>query len=131
MRQSFLDPVLRQPSGAWTVRNSRNDRVLVSRIECAFDSASRRKGLLGRTSLDEDLGLIIAPSNSIHTFFMRFPIDLAFVTRDGGVISLSRAVPAWRIRIAPRAFAVIEMAAGTVARADMKVGDRVFLSQPG
>ena len=57
--------------------------VVVPDLTLAIDSASRRKGLLGREGLPEESGLIIAPSNAVHTFFMRFPIDIVFLNRDG------------------------------------------------
>ena len=63
----------------------------------AFDSASRRTGLLRHESLPAGTGIIIAPSNAIHTFFMRFAIDVAFVTKDGKVVKLRAAVPPWRM----------------------------------
>jgi hypothetical protein len=136
-RPSFLDPILKDPRGAWVLRNERTGGLLASTIECAFDSASRRHGLLGRSALAADAAIIIAPCNSIHTFFMRFPIDVAFVARDGRIVRVSRAVPAWRIRAAMRAFAVVELAAGALERAETRQGDWVsvgsainFWSQP-
>lgn len=127
MRPSFLDPILKDPGTHWEIRNLRNARVLASRVETAFDSATRRKGLLGRSSLAEGHALVIAPCNSIHTFFMRFPLDAAFVARDGAIVSLSHAVAPWRIRLALRAFAVIELPAGTLASFDTRVGDALRL----
>ena len=105
--------------------------MVASTIECAFDSASRRKGLLGRAALPDDAAIIIAPCNSIHTFFMRFSIDVVFVARDGHIVRISRAVSAWRIRAALRAFAVVELAAGALERADTKENDRLRLSLSG
>jgi len=89
----------------------------------AFDSASRRKGLLGRSSLPENSALLIAPSNGIHTCFMRFPIDVAFVARDGRVVKVCAALPAWRMALALRAYAVIELPAGALASSDTLPGD--------
>jgi uncharacterized membrane protein (UPF0127 family) len=97
-------------------------------IETAFDSPTRNKGLLGRTHLAEHAALILAPCSSIHTFFMRFAIDVAFVDRGGTIIRLRSAVRPWRIQIAVRAFAVVELAAGALARADTQAGDRLFLA---
>jgi uncharacterized protein len=94
-------------------------------LEGAFDSSSRNRGLLGRATLDPEHALIIAPSNMVHTFGMRFPIDLLFVTRDGRVLKAARAVPARRIVCALRAFAVVELAANTLERSGTVVGDRL------
>jgi uncharacterized membrane protein (UPF0127 family) len=97
-------------------------------LEPAFDSASRKRGLLGRDALPPGHALIIAPSNMVHTFFMRFPIDVVFAARDGRVLKVRANVPARRIVAALRAFAVIEMAANEVGRSDTKAGDRLVVS---
>jgi uncharacterized membrane protein (UPF0127 family) len=96
----------------------------------AFDSASRRRGLLEHESLDESTALIIAPSNAVHTFSMRFAIDVAFVSRDGRVLKVSPAVAPWRIAASWRGFAVIELCAGALAKSDTRPGDRVQVIAP-
>ena len=108
-------------------------RVLATRVEAAFDSASRKRGLLGRTGLDAGHALVIAPCNGIHTFGMQFPIDVIFVARDGRVLKTRRAMPARRIAAAMKAFATIEMAAGSIDAAALAVGDRVAVvtTSPG
>ena len=68
---------------------------------------------------------MIAPSNGVHTFGMRFPIDVIFAARDGRVVKIARAVAAGRIAFALRGFAVIEMAAGEADRAGLTKGDRL------
>ena len=89
----------------------------------AFDSRSRRDGLLGHDVFDEGHAMIIAPSNAIHTFFMRFPIDIAFVTRAGRVVKTCRGVKPWRMAAAIRAYAAIELPAGTLAACETDSGD--------
>ena len=71
--------------------------------------------------------MLIAPTNAIHTFFMRFPIDVAFVARDGRVVKIRAAMPAWRISAAWGAHAVVEMAAGELARSGTVTGDSLVL----
>ena len=100
---------------------------MAARLLTAFDSASRKTGLLKHTSMPEDTGLIIAPCNAIHMFFMRFPIDAAFVAKDGRVLKTVHALKPWRIAAAWGAFAVIELAAGALARTDTRPGDVVAL----
>jgi len=97
-------------------------RVLVPHLEIAGDSASRRRGLLGRDGLPDGAALAIAPTNAVHTFFMRFPIDIVFVTRAGRVLKVREAVPAWRIAVGLGAYAVVELAAGGAARAGIVPG---------
>jgi hypothetical protein len=99
-------------------------------VSTAFDSKTRRTGLLDRDHLPAGHALVIAPCNAVHTFFMKFPIDVAFVTRDGRVSKLRTAVAPWRIAASWRAFAVIELPAGTLADAGTVVGDRLEI-EPG
>jgi len=106
----------------------RTGRPIATTVEPALDSATRKRGLLGRTGLAPGHALVIAPSNLIHTFFMRFAIDIVFARKDGTVVKIRRSVPARRISGALRAFAVVEMAAGTLAEPDLRVGDRLTLS---
>ena len=97
-------------------------------LETAFDRKARNRGLLGRSSLADDAALILAPCNSIHTFFMRFAIDVVFVDRDGYVRRARQSLGPWRIQAAFRAFAVIEFASGALERSDTRAGDRLYLA---
>lgn len=93
---------------------------------------SRLVGLLGHSSLKPQEGLWIEPCDSVHTFFMRFPIDVAFVDRQGTVIRRIDALPPWRAtRIYAKARACVELAAGTLAAAGVQEGTRLALvAQP-
>ena len=123
MGNAFVAPLLRHPESSHTIRNQRNGLVLADRVRPAFDSKTRRAGLLGYESLADGDSMVIAPTNAIHTFFMRFPIDLAFVTREGRVVKTRASVRPWRVAAALRAYAVIELPAGTLARCDTVPGD--------
>lgn len=101
--------------------------VLAARIEVAGDSASRRKGLLGRERLDPGEAIVIAPCQGVHTFGMRFAIDIVAVARDGLVIKIRSHVPRRRIVIALKAFAIIELASGSADASKLKVGDRLLV----
>lgn len=101
--------------------------TVATTLEPAFDSTTRNRGLLGRDHLAPGHALIIAPTNMVHTFFMRFPIDILFVARDGTVLKASPHVPAWRIVGTLRGFAVIELRAGSLADSQTRRGDRLTL----
>ena len=120
---SFLSPLLRADSASYSLENVRTGAVVDKRLLTAFDSQARRKGLLGRDSLPEATALVIAPCNAVHTFFMRFAIDVAFVTREGRVIKVRAAVRPWRMTGALRAFAVVELPAGALALTNTVPGD--------
>ena len=111
----FLSPLVGGSSKTLRLRNERTGLALASSIESAFDSATRRRGLLGRDALDPDAALVLAPCSGIHTFFMRFPIDVLFVRRDGVVAKVCGSMKPWRIAIAFGALAVIELRAGAAA----------------
>jgi uncharacterized membrane protein (UPF0127 family) len=123
----FLRPLLTSVPGTLVLHNDRSGLVVASVVEAAFASKERNRGLLGRSSLPAERALILAPSNCVHTFFMRFPIDVLFVARDGRVLKLRRAVPARRIVGALKAFAVVELAARALERSDTRVGDRLSI----
>ena len=122
---NFLLPFIRRCGGDYELRNVRTGRVIAHTIIPAFESASRRKGLLGRDSLADGVAMIIAPSNAIHTFGMRFPIDVVFVRRNGAIAKIRERVAPWRAVISHLAYAVIELPAGTVSRLQLKVGDLI------
>lgn len=126
---SFLQVLLRKENaGRHHIINTRNGKVVADRVLTAFDSESRRKGLLKHDSLPASTAMIIAPTNAIHTFFMKFPIDIAFVSKDGRVVKIRSRVPAWRMTGSLRAYAVLELAAGSLDDSDTQVGDRLAVS---
>lgn len=100
---------------------------LAKTIEIARDSRARKQGLLGREGLAELHALVIAPCQGVHTFGMRFPIDVVAVARDGVVVKIRRNVQPRRIVIAFSAFAIIELASGSSERSQLRVGDSLLV----
>jgi len=94
--------------------NLTRNTVLATHMEVADSSAKRNKGLLGRESLAVGAGLWIIPCESVHTFWMRFPIDLVYLDRKNRIRKLVSDVPAWRISGCIRAHSVVELPAGTI-----------------
>jgi len=125
----FLRPLLAAPDGQFSLRNEGSDRAIAVAVEPAFDSTSRRRGLLGRARLGPDTAFIIAPSNAVHTFGMRFPIDLLFVSRSGKVVKRVTALKPRRIAVALRGFAVVELCANHPGVAATRVGDRLRIER--
>src|SRR5436309_2887590 len=122
---SFKNALLRSGEASHQLVNRRNRAVLATVVVAAVDSASRRRGLLGLDEMPAGEALIIAPCNAIHTWFMRFTIDVAFVAKTGEVIKRYDSVRPWRMAIAWRAFAVVELAAGTLRASETVKGDIV------
>lgn len=90
---------------------------------------ARLKGLLGRGELPPGEGLWIKPCNSVHTFGMRFPIDVAFLDRDMQVVALSKTLRPNRVApFCSRACSVLELPAGTLDAAVTVVGNRIEIA---
>jgi uncharacterized membrane protein (UPF0127 family) len=101
--------------------------VIADRVVWATGAAKRR-GLLGRTHLDMHEGMYLVPCQWIHMFGMRFPIDVAFLGRDGRVLAVHHALPPNRLsRLVLRAEGVLELAAGALRASGTCVGDVVEL----
>ena len=126
--KSFLSQLLRSSPAPFALTNTRNNRIVARTLLTAFDSASRRKGLLDHDSLADGSAMIIAPTSAIHTFAMRFAIDVIFVSKDGRVLKVRPHVRPRRIAAAWRAFAVVEMASGAIQLSDTRAGDQLQLS---
>ena len=126
----FLSPLL-QPHATCRLVNRRNGKVVAHDLSVAIDSASRRKGLLGRDSMVQGSAIVIAPTNAIHTWFMRFDIDVAFVTKDGRILKIRHRLRPWRVFASMRAFAAIELPAGALESSGTESGDTLVVVDSG
>lgn len=105
------------------VNNTRSHR-LAAQVELAFSFWRRLLGLMFRRRLPDQRGLLIAPCRSVHTWHMRFPIDVVFLDRHARVVGLESALPPWRFsRSYPSAWFALELPAGTIAQSGTQVGD--------
>ena len=120
----FLTNALQTP-GPWGLRIERTGRWLVRTLEIASDSESRKKGLLGRDALAPEIGFVIAPSQGVHTFGMRFPIDVAFCDRYGFVPHAVTMRPRRISRPVWRSYFTIEAPEGALERWKLEPGDVV------
>src|SRR5688500_12305869 len=77
---------------------------------------TRLRGLMGRRELEPGEGLLLRPSSSVHTCFMRFAIDVVFLDGEMRVIAVSPAVRPWRLRLQRGACVVLELRAGEAGR---------------
>ena len=102
-----------------------SDVVVCERCVLADDALSRMRGLLGRTSLAREEGILLRPASSVHTWFMRFPIDVVFLDRDLSVLRVVPQLGPWRWAARRRAAAVLELAAGESERRGIEVGQQL------
>jgi uncharacterized protein len=100
---------------------------LAEAAEIADTSRKRRVGLLKHEQLNAGEGLWIVPCESVHTFFMKFPIDLVYLDRKKRVRKVRHAVPPWRLSVCLRAHSVLELPAGTVRRTGTQAGDEIVI----
>ena len=117
--------------GSARLINARSGEALATDIELALTRAARRRGLLHREGLDPTAALILAPCLAVHTAFMRFAIDVIFVDKSGHITRIVRRLVPWRVATSWRAYATIEVPAGSLSRFDLAVGDRLYLSSRG
>jgi len=103
-------------------------RGLAADIMVADTLLARMRGLLGRERLETGEGLLIRPCKGIHTFFMKFAIDVVFLDRENRIVALFRALPPNRMTpVFRKACAVLELPAGSIDT-NAAAGDLVDLS---
>lgn len=114
---------------ALIARNVDTGAVVAERVAVAATRATRRTGLLNHTSLPEGEALWIVPSRGVHTFRMRFPIDVLALDESGVVIDRVVHLKPWRIRLPKRGTAgVLELPAGWLDRTGTALGHRIEFS---
>jgi uncharacterized protein len=104
------------------------DQVLVERCWLADKPWSRMRGLLGRNGLGREEGLLLKPCGSVHTLFMRFPIDVVFLDRELSVVAVRPELRPWRTAGARGAKVTLELAAGEAARLGIEPGLQLRLA---
>jgi len=104
----------------------REDGRIVCESALVADTIGRRmRGLLGRKSLPPGEGILLRPAWSIHTAFMRFPIDVVFIDPEQVVIRIDHALRPFKTASCRGAREIVELAAGECERRGLEVGDRV------
>lgn len=111
------------------VYNSTQNNLIADDVKVAKNFFTRTFGLIPKNALKSGEGLVIKPCCSIHTFFMKFTIDVIFVNKKNEVIALYENVKPWRIL--PIHFSshyVIELSAGEITSKCLKKGDLITIS---
>jgi uncharacterized protein len=125
VREVLAPPERAGPEGPLKAVNLTRGTILATNLEVAGSGKQRRKGLLGRDGLSSGEGLWIIPCESVHTFFMRFPIDLVYLDDEHRIRKVRSAVGAWRLSACLSAHSVIELAAGTIRATETQRGDQL------
>jgi uncharacterized protein len=103
-------------------------RVVCEQLLVAARPLRRMRGLLGRAGLPAGEGILLRPAGSVHTFFMRFPIDVVFLDAELRVLEIAHEVPPWRVTASSGARAVLEISAGETRRRGLREGDRLVIA---
>jgi hypothetical protein len=112
----------------FVISNRSRGRLVADKVERADDFASRSRGLLGKDGLGAGEGMYIVPCAMIHTFFMKFPIDVVFLDRGLKAVRVIENLRPWRM--SPWAWGadgVLELAGGSL-RGSISVGDQLEIS---
>lgn len=108
------------------VWNKTKESMILPKVYIAEGFFNRLRGLMGKKELDLDTGLLIRPCNSVHTFFMRFSIDIAFMNKDNQVCYIIHSMEKNKISpIVPKAFSIVEAPSGTFKGSNVEIGDIV------
>jgi uncharacterized protein len=107
--------------------NLTRGRIVCDHTVVADQPLRRMRGLLGRRSLPAGEGLLLQPAPSVHTAFMRFPIDVVFLDRDLQVVKVVEGLRRWRTASARRARTTLELATGEASARGIQVGNRLAL----
>lgn len=111
------------------VINETRGTAVAKDVRVADGIWSRFWGLMGRKRLAESAGLLLRPSSSIHTAFMRFPIDVVFLDRSLRVVKVVPEMKPFRVAIAfGGAHSALELNAGAAAKARVETGDQLALT---
>jgi hypothetical protein len=101
----------------------------IARLEIARSNWQRMRGLLGRSGLPRGQGMLIERCSSIHTFFMKFALDVIFLDSGWEVRRVVRDLRAWRVAGSPGARRVVELAAGALEGTDLAIGDALKIEE--
>lgn len=107
--------------------NRTRGKVVAESVEIAGTSAQRTRGLLGRDGLKPGEALWIVPCESVHTFGMRFAIDLVYLDKKLRIRKIRHNVGPWRMSICLVAHSVLELPSGAVSLSDSRIGDQLEL----
>lgn len=118
-----------EPLPKLRVLNQSRDRVLADRADIADTSAKRRTGLLKHKGLEPGQGLWISPCEGVHSFGMKFPIDVLFLSRKKTVLKVRANMVRGRIAFSLRAHSVLELPAGTAEATGTQAGDQLVFEK--
>jgi uncharacterized membrane protein (UPF0127 family) len=114
---------------ALIAKNLNTGAVVADKVAVADTRATRAVGLLSRSGLNPGEALWIVPSRGVHTWWMRFTIDVLALNESGVVVDRVTGLKPWRIRLPRRGTAgVLELPEGCIAATGTEIGHRIQLT---
>ncbi|MDD5748350.1 MAG: DUF192 domain-containing protein [Actinomycetota bacterium] len=131
-KSSCVDDVKVSIRDALLVENISNGEIIARKTRIATKTKERMRGLIGRESLAGGEAMLFPGCSQIHTFFMRFPIDVIFVGKDGLILKSYRELAPWRVTtISTQSAFALEMPPGTLQSSRTNEGDSIRLRTGG
>lgn len=110
----------------FTVINKTKETTIATKVKIANNPISRTIGLLNRSSIEPQEGLLIVPCKSIHSMFMRFEFDAVFIDKNNNIVELIKQMSAWKVSsYVWKAHKVLELAAGVIDITKTEIGDTI------
>lgn len=101
-------------------------QLIAEKINLADNFSSRLVGLLGKLSIEEDEGLLLYPCASIHTYFMKFPVDVAFLNHEKEIIAIKENLMPKNTFAVKGAVYVLELKAGFLKKKNISLRDKLY-----
>lgn len=115
----------------FSVRNADRGTTVATRAKLASGFVARFNGLMLRKGVEDGGGILLTPSSSIHSFFMRFRFDALYLDREGRVTKVEPAMKPWRISFGAKGTKdTLEVAAGVAERTGTVAGDLLVFEPP-
>jgi uncharacterized membrane protein (UPF0127 family) len=109
--------------------NQSKGTTLAENARKAANFLERGRGLMMAPPLQEGGGLVLDPCGSIHMFFMRYPLDILFLNKEGRVVFMYKGIKPWRVgRVVRGSQMAVELPVGAIEQSKTEVGDRVSLA---
>ena len=106
--------------------NHTRDKLIAGSVKQCTSFIDRFFGLMFTRSLAQDSGLALIPCNSIHMFWMNYPIDAIFLDKDGIVVGLVKGIKPWHVsKMFRQAITCIEVNVGTIEATETQIGDLI------
>jgi len=105
--------------------DAHSQQILLSQLSVTNSTLERMRGLLGSAPLDNNSGLLINPCNSIHTWFMKYPIDIIFIDKQGVIKKIVQAIKPWRFAWCFGAVSTLELGAYNAQRLKLQKGQKI------